>query len=498
MKTRIQPSRTNQASTMLAAAILAVIVGGALGCYLLLVKQEASLGFRSQTWNTSLMVAEAGVEEAMALVNKYENTTTGLTNWYTSPSIAQDHWTSVSSSSSVQVYSMSRKLGAIGTYTVYVTNIYTTTTNGQMWVPTILSIGTVTNTFGPAAVRNVLVQTVPDANKIGGLIAETSMTLGGNNVVDSYDSSNPSYSLWHSNWWFQGHNFGTYTNINRTDQAIVGTDSSIITVNGGNVIYGYVDTGPGGTVTLKGNNNSVGDLAYIGPNPQSPLNLNIQPGHERDDMNAVFDDTVLPIPTNSLNPTLPGVWYSPGHYSSGTNIGGITYYYMLTNVPGLITSPTNRVFYSPASIANNQESIFIDASNCVLYLPNGIGMKSGKNLTLNVTNNANVAIYSGGTLDTGNGTINNVYQYAPAFKIYGLPTCFSIVFPGNASLTAWIYAPEADVTFNGGGSNPYDIAGAFKVHSVALKGHFNFHFDQVLRTNEPPYRYVANNWQEVH
>jgi hypothetical protein len=39
--------------------------------------------------------------------------------------------------------------------------------------------------------------------------------------------------------------------------------------------------------------------------------------------------------------------------------------------------------------------------------------------------------------------------------------------------------------FNGGGSNPYDISGAFMVHSIALKGHFSFHFDQVLRTNTP-------------
>jgi hypothetical protein len=47
----------------------------------------------------------------------------------------------------------------------------------------------------------------------------------------------------------------------------------------------------------------------------------------------------------------------------------------------------------------------------------------------------------------------------------------------------WIYAPEANVTFNGGGSNPYDIAGAFMVNSLTLKGHFNFHFDQVFLTN---------------
>jgi hypothetical protein len=324
---------------------------------------------------------------------------------------------------------------------------------------------------------------------IGGITVERNITFGGNNTVDSFDSSNPNYSLWHSNWWFHGHNFGTFTNVNRTDQVVVGTDSNIISINGGIAIYGYVDTGPSGAVSLTNNGNSVGELAWIGPNPQSPANVGIQPGHVRNDMNVVFNDVLPPTPINSLyNPSTGfpnGRWLDPGYFYSGTNIGGITYYYMLTNVNGLVTSSSNKVYYALSSIFLNKSSIFINASNCVLFLTNGISMRNGDNLTLNVTNNANVQIYTGGTFDTGNGSINNIYQYAPTFQIWGLPSCTSIVFPGNANLTAWVYAPEADVMFNGGGSNPYDISGAFMVHSIALKGHFSFHFDQVLRTNTP-------------
>ncbi len=87
---------------------------------------------------------------------------------------------------------------------------------------------------------------VPSASSlpIGGITVETTVTLSGYNTIDSYDSSNPSYSLWHSNWWFQGHNFGTYTNAKRTDQVVVGTDANGINLNAGDVIYGYLDTGP--------------------------------------------------------------------------------------------------------------------------------------------------------------------------------------------------------------------------------------------------------------
>jgi hypothetical protein len=323
---------------------------------------------------------------------------------------------------------------------------------------------------------------------IGGITATTTITLYGNNTIDSFDSSSPSYSLWHTNWWFQGHNFGTYTNTLRTDQVSVGTDLSVIVLNGGDMIYGYVNTGPGGTANVHGVL-SVGDLAWIGNNPQSPLNIGIEPGHLLNNMNVVFSDVIGPSPINSLYNSTTGYpngnWLDPGYYPLGTNIGGITYYYMLTNVNGLTTSPSNKVFYTLASIVNNKSSIFIDASNCVFLLTNGISMKSGDNLTVNVTNNANVEIFTGGTFDTGNGSVNNAYQFSPLLKIYGFNTCNSIVFPANAACVAWIYAPEADVTFNGGGSNTFDIAGAFVVHSIILKARFNFHFDQIFATNIP-------------
>jgi hypothetical protein len=319
---------------------------------------------------------------------------------------------------------------------------------------------------------------------IGGITTTTTLTLPGNNTIDSYDSSNPSYSSWHSNWWFQGHNFGTYTNTLRSGSVLVGTDLQVITLKGGDMIYGYVDTGPGGAVSLMGGGISVGDLAWVNGG-----NTGIQSGHAREDMNVVFADAVVPTPINSLyNPGTGwpnGRWLSPAYYSSGTNIGGITYYYLVTNATAQPTSPSNKVYYALASIANNKANIFIGASNCVLLLTNGISMLNGNNLTVDVAHNANVEIYTGGTFDTGNGSINNAYQYAPALKVYGLPTCNSIVFPAYTGLTAWVYAPEADVTFNGGGSSPVDIAGAFMAHSVMLKGHFNFHFDSVLRTNIP-------------
>ncbi len=154
---------------------------------------------------------------------------------------------------------------------------------------------------------------------MGGLLAVSNINFNGKPIfVDSFDSSDPTHSVWQTNWFFNGQNYGTYTNTLRSDNAMVGIDGSNINLFG-TVIYGYVDTAPGGFVlTLAGD--SVGDLSWIGPNPGSPLNTGIQPRPERDDMGMLFNDVALPIPTNLYYPA--PTWLSPDYYPSGTNMEG--------------------------------------------------------------------------------------------------------------------------------------------------------------------------------
>lgn len=314
----------------------------------------------------------------------------------------------------------------------------------------------------------------------GGLTAESSITIGTGVTVDSFDSSNPDFSSWHTNWYFQGRNYGTYTNTLRTDHAAVATDGNVINLNGSVAIYGYVETAPGGSIALKGNGTSVGDLAWIGPEPGSPLNPGIQPGHFKDSMALIFSDVVLPTPNNTWYST----WLSPAYYSSGTNIGGTTYFYVITNISGMPGTPANRIYYD-LNPALGQASVFVNASNIVLYLTNGISMVGTNALTLNT--NSSVQIYSGGTINTVKGTVNNLTQYAPAFQIFGLPTCSSISFGLNPLLTAWLYAPEASLSFNGGGATPYDVVGTFICHDLTVNGHYNFHLDMLFAASIPPW-----------
>jgi choice-of-anchor A domain-containing protein len=87
--------------------------------------------------------------------------------------------------------------------------------------------------------------------------------------------------------------------------------------------------------------------------------------------------------------------------------------------------------------------------------------------------------------------------YAKNFQIYGLPSLTSVSFHGNAGFVGTIYAPEADMTGGGGGNNVQDTSGAMVVKSVTLNGHWNFHYDQSLKTFGPTLGWVATKWSEA-
>jgi hypothetical protein len=62
--------------------------------------------------------------------------------------------------------------------------------------------------------------------------------------------------------------------------------------------------------------------------------------------------------------------------------------------------------------------------------------------------------------------------------VYGLPTCQTIKLGGQSYITTCIYAPEADVSLNGGGSAYYHFVGYLMAHSITLAGNMGFHYDE--------------------
>lgn len=508
MKTILNPKRKTAGGAILFTIVVTGVAAITMASYLRMVQTEYTTVSRSQTWNGSLVVAESGIEEALALINKYVQTTNWVTNW-TTTAVSQDHWSVLPDG----VFTKTQTNGNYGYYTVYVTNNYDAVNSN--FIPQISSIGTAywqgsDMTYGGnGATRTVYLQASGNASFSGGLLAHYNIDFNGNNVsMDSYDSSSKTASYWRTNWFYQGHNFGTYTNTLRTANVVVGTDGSLLNAGNAN-IYGYAATGPGGQVTI-GPQATIGDLNWIGPDPGHPLNNGVQPGHTRQDMNVPFIDPVLPAgaasgmalqqPTN-YTIRIGGILYTnnndPYNYKkiSSYTIGGKDYSLFITNILGNPGTPTSPIYYMNSSTLN--QSLFISASNVVLYLPNGATLPKQVILTLNT--NGNVIIYSGSDFDTQNGQVNNNFQYAPAFTLYGLATCTNVTFGANAMLTMKCDAPEASITFNGGGAGGnYDICGSIKAHDIVVKGHYNFHFDEVLKDYTPPTRFVPTAWEEVY
>jgi len=473
---------SEQGSVLLVSLLVTAIIGVTLASYLILTQAQNRSVNRSQVWNSSIVLSEAGVEDALALLNKYSGSFEQLTNWSASSSISQDNWAAIGGNT----YYVRRYLGD-GYYDAYITNSGST--------PVIRSIGTVPwalVSVAPQAVfaavgtpdyqgalgnasrklsRAVGVNTRLDALFNVAMAAILQIDFNGQNVqTDSFDSADPNYS-----------DNGLYPAGNPAKQKANGdvvTDYTIINaLNVGNAkIKGQAKTGPNGSLYL-GPNGSVGDKAWV-----ESGTTGVQPGHYADDMNVLFPDVVLPTTT----------WLPPQYQNVS-----VTYYGYVTNkaykyaisqsgdyvIPG--TSGSLFIFpginvrlkiTGTVSITGVNDEIRVggsgsDASVLKMYMDSGTFRLKGK-----------------GIVNPG-GNAGNVY-------LFGTPNSTKIEYGGNGSFTGVVYAPQAAFDLGGGGNDVYDFVGASVSKTVRMNGHYNFHYDENLRKNGMGRGYVPTSWKE--
>jgi len=459
----LSKAKRRDGGALVLTSIILVVVGSVLASCLLATQGEYSTVARSQTWNTSVVLTEAGVEDALAFMNKYAGDVTRVPDWSTAASAQQDGWTV-----NGNIYTMHRVVDAkLGYYDVSIDNtisnapvvtcVGTTSSSASSAAyqpPFMLAAAGITGFSAAPASRTVQVRATYSALFPGAITTKKNIDLNGNNIrVDSFDSTITNYSTWVTNW-----AFGVYSSAKARANGDVATDSSLvgaISVGQAN-IYGHLDTGPGGTAT-------VGNNGYVGPLPQS--GSGIQPGYVKNDMNVVFPDVVLPT-------------------------GASAWQYVPAN--NIITNSGN---YTIFGIYDN---LTINAPNVVLYVSGNINMSGSETLTV-TTNASKVTIYVAGPSVslTGQATINNQMQNAHYLGIYGLPSLTSINFGGNAAFSGTIYAPQADFSFGGGGNDHYDYVGSLIANSCKLNGNARFHYDESLRVNGPGLGYIPASWQEL-
>ncbi|MEW6155978.1 MAG: hypothetical protein AB1813_01005 [Verrucomicrobiota bacterium] len=421
-------------NAMLIMLVSIVVIGTALASYLDLVSWQNRQVNHSLQWNAAIPVLEAGLEEA--LTHLYHNGT----------NLAGNGWTLVNG-----VYEKERYLGE---------NRYVVTMTPDAR-PTIISRAymrdLVTSNF-LSSVRAVKVTVTNSALFAKGMVAKGEIDLSGNGIMtDSFDSADENYST-----------NGQYDENKAKDNGDVATNSAVVdSLDVWNAdIFGKASTGPGGTVKI-GPNGSVGSKAW-----HDAGNKGIEPGWSSDDMNVQFPDVQPPFSGGAFTP------------ASG-NVGGTNYTYVLG---------TGNYQLSSLSLSG-QNKVLING-NAVLYVTGNVSMSGSSKIT--IAPGASLNLYVGGASASigGNGIINQPGN-ATNFYYWGLNGNTSLSLSGNAAFTGVIYAPYAAFSLGGGGSDDYDFVGASITSSVAMNGHFKFHYDENLSRVGPRRGFSVDSWNEI-
>ena len=151
--------------------------------------------------------------------------------------------------------------------------------------------------------------------------------------------------------------------------------------------------------------------------------------------------------------------------------------------------------YAMISLSMNGQSKFIVTGDTVLYVPGSFALAGQAQIV--ILPGASLKLYVGGAVNLHGNGVMNLSANALKYQIYGMPSCTSIDFGGNAAFTGVVYAPNAHVKMGGGGNNTYDTVGAITCKSVGMNGHFNFHYDEMLGRITGPDLYKIASWNEL-
>jgi hypothetical protein len=268
-------------------------------------------------------------------------------------------------------------------------------------------------------------------------------------VVDSYDSSDPTKST-----------NGLYDAAKRQQNGDIATDGNVI--DAGNAhIYGDVATNAGTVVGAANITGTERDDFYQEPIPVGAPSWSAY----NSSVTTVTNTTTLTASSTSGS--------SASRYQLNTiNLSGGKTLTLAGNADG---SQTYIEIYVTGDIS-------FTGSSQIIVQP-GVSAK----------------IYFAGNVDVaGNGILNSNNQPSD-LQLYGIqPTdnnSYHVNLGGNGQIIASVYAPNDDVTINGGGTNGH-VFGSVVGKTVTMTGVTNLHYDEHLGTLGLINNYKIVSWFE--
>src|SRR5437667_4935537 len=216
MKIRNSKSAAQSGSTLFIILIITGLAGLVLAAYLTLLSSENAATMRSQSWNSSVPVLEAGVEDALSHLNAHGTTNLNCDGWTQSGTI---YWMQRSMGNNYYIVTISNWVAGSSNQPIvesrgYVNTPLLTASAEQPFLATVVSLGGSTSNYLARGVRCAAKQEFMFTKA---MVAKGNINLSGNNVTtDSFDSASTNYST-----------NGKYDNTKTKDNGDVATDSSV-------------------------------------------------------------------------------------------------------------------------------------------------------------------------------------------------------------------------------------------------------------------------------
>ncbi|MFN7138881.1 MAG: hypothetical protein ACK4UN_06050 [Limisphaerales bacterium] len=450
---------------MLMVLLLAVITVPILwGMLDLNVKTQHRSAARSQLWNGTLPLVEAGIEEGLAHLNQncYSNIVNeGLVRWH-----GVDGWTRLSNG----VFQATRRYVGDSYYDLWISTnapvdadspqivcvAYTPSLFGKMGLlPIYGAIGQAADATSYIA-RQVRVGTLKNYLFTAGSVSRDNTQWNGRCRIDSFDSQNSTNSF-----------YGLYDSRYITDNAQVIAIDGSINLGAQGVLYGSAGTGPEGSLS----NGTVGDKEWIAAG-----NTGLQPGHYQTNVNMNLRDVRLPSGAESwpllsvcncsitiTNPVRLAKMITSPTYPSPPPPGGIlatnsalvTTDYYPSPVPAtgvetnltLFTSVTYPTPEPPFGVRTNVDGTFVTQTNYPSLFVTPPGVTTNVLLTTNINIQPPVGSYLGSVTTqvinpTGGGNKDRYTNY-----IFNSIQGYSFKPPQSYTWTNYSYTYLVDTAY---------------------------------------------------
>ncbi len=450
------PTQRERGSVLLVAMILSLVIAVSLGSYISLGRTNMTLSNRSFYANAAINLAETGLEQAMWSINKaVDGSASAWTGWTVSGNNAWRNFSGYSfdanSTGNVRVYVQNHTLGV---------------------APVIIARSNITPFNSSSIEKWIMVRLSKRSQFANGLVAKNNLTFsGGNAVVDAYDSRLGTYNAALGGGLF-----------NRYERGSAGSAS--ITVNSFSLsnsqIYGY---GAIGTSDYSGL--SVGPNGLVGAFGAAPGTIDY--GRITTDFTTNFPD--------ATGPTIVGY-----------NIGGIT---NANTLPRLLDFPAadGKYHYEVSAISLSgaaTRTLDILAGFDVVINVTAAAGSTG----VSVTGNASINVLTGSSLEmyvdcdvaiAGGGIANSNDPesfYLRSTKAVGSAGAQDISISGNGQLSAVVYAPNSNVSMNGGGVSGH-VYGSVIADNITVTGGSEFHYDEALSAVTGGNPFGIASWNEL-